>query len=325
MASTFSSPVSRSHGDRAEESYPAQYISVDEGAFDENNSLLGEPTACTLNIPSNFPLEQWWSADQSMLFYLSPGGEDFTPAFEQPDFVPDGYACDYHADVLGCLSCPSTVTECTAAPSITDQIMNEKSPASSTSRQPSRTEDEPLRHPDAHPSPQSTQRSEAPDLEGETSSRQDLEYYTSHHDGSSNGTWNGENHKTHYADIRISNKDTKNDNPGKNSEDYNVMNSEEVPASLSSGKDSNQTEYIRQRNRIASNKLRAKKREDTSKLKSDKEDMEQVNRDLRSQVTDLANEVYQLKMQLLQNTDCGCALIQNYVAHEAERYIHLKD
>ncbi|RSL95269.1 hypothetical protein CDV31_013959 [Fusarium ambrosium] len=82
---------------------------------------------------------------------------------------------------------------------------------------------------------------------------------------------------------------------------------------------------VQERNRVASNKFRIKKREDAKKLKTDEEDMERINRDLSSCVADLTLEVYQLKMRLLQHTDCDCALIQNYIANEAQRYIRNLD
>ncbi|KAJ0122817.1 Uncharacterized protein HZ326_31600, partial [Fusarium oxysporum f. sp. albedinis] len=78
---------------------------------------------------------------------------------------------------------------------------------------------------------------------------------------------------------------------------------------------------VKERNRVASNKLRAKKRENAKKLKSDAEDMERINRHLSSCVADLTLEVYNLKMRLLQHTDCDCSLIQKYIADEAHRYI----
>ncbi|KAM0551358.1 hypothetical protein ACHAPJ_008466 [Fusarium lateritium] len=79
---------------------------------------------------------------------------------------------------------------------------------------------------------------------------------------------------------------------------------------------------IQERNRIASNKFRVKKREDAKKLRANEEDMERVNRDLSSCVSDLTLQVYELKMRLLQHTDCKCHLIQDYIANEAHRYIH---
>ncbi|RBA09643.1 hypothetical protein FPRO05_14342 [Fusarium proliferatum] len=49
--------------------------------------------------------------------------------------------------------------------------------------------------------------------------------------------------------------------------------------------------------------------------------MEQINRELSTCATDLTLQVYNLKMKLLQHTDCDCALIQEYIASEAHRYI----
>ncbi|KAH7142243.1 hypothetical protein DER46DRAFT_517931 [Fusarium sp. MPI-SDFR-AT-0072] len=81
------------------------------------------------------------------------------------------------------------------------------------------------------------------------------------------------------------------------------------------------TNNAQERNRRASNKFRVRKREDERKLKSAKKDMEQINRDLSTCATDLTLQVYNLKMKLLQHTDCDCALIQEYIANEAHRYI----
>ncbi|KAM0415943.1 hypothetical protein ACHAPT_013096 [Fusarium lateritium] len=78
---------------------------------------------------------------------------------------------------------------------------------------------------------------------------------------------------------------------------------------------------VQERNRVASNKFRVKKREDARRLKADEEDMERINRDLSSCVADLTLEVYNLKIRLLQHTDCDCSLIQDYIANEAHRYI----
>ncbi|KAF4943918.1 hypothetical protein FGADI_13089 [Fusarium gaditjirri] len=79
---------------------------------------------------------------------------------------------------------------------------------------------------------------------------------------------------------------------------------------------------LQERNRVASNKFRAKKREDVEKLRADKENMEQTNRKLSSSISDLTQQVHELKMKLLQHTDCNCRLIQEYIANEANQYIH---
>jgi hypothetical protein len=82
-------------------------------------------------------------------------------------------------------------------------------------------------------------------------------------------------------------------------------------------------DYNRQaqeRNRIAS-KFRDKQRKVANKLRADEDDVERANCDLPSCVSDLTLQVYQLKMRLLQHTDCDCHLIQDYIANEAHRYI----
>ncbi|KAG5656737.1 hypothetical protein KAF25_010290 [Fusarium avenaceum] len=78
---------------------------------------------------------------------------------------------------------------------------------------------------------------------------------------------------------------------------------------------------VQERNRVASNKFRVKKREDAKRLRVDEEDIERINRDLSVTVSELTLQVYELKMKLLQHTDCECHLIQNYIANEAHRYI----
>ncbi|KAF5722164.1 hypothetical protein FMUND_3117 [Fusarium mundagurra] len=79
---------------------------------------------------------------------------------------------------------------------------------------------------------------------------------------------------------------------------------------------------IQERNRVASNKFRVKKREHAKKLRADEENMEQTNRKLLSSVSDLTQQVYELKMKLLQHSDCDCRLIQEYIANQANQYIH---
>jgi hypothetical protein len=78
---------------------------------------------------------------------------------------------------------------------------------------------------------------------------------------------------------------------------------------------------VQERNRIASNKFRVKKRENAKKLRANEHDMERANRHLSGCVSDLTMQVYELKMRLLQHTDCECQLIQDFIASEAHRYI----
>lgn len=79
---------------------------------------------------------------------------------------------------------------------------------------------------------------------------------------------------------------------------------------------------LQQRNRQAANRFRARKREDAAKLRVEEEESEVQNRQLCSSVKELTQEVYLLKMQLLQHSECDCVLIQDYIKTEAQRYIH---
>jgi hypothetical protein len=84
---------------------------------------------------------------------------------------------------------------------------------------------------------------------------------------------------------------------------------------------SDRIKRIQERNRIAANKLRVKQREEQQGLESSKQDLERIYRDLSTCVADLTFEVYELKMQLLQQSECNCTLMQNYLIHESGRYI----
>jgi hypothetical protein len=89
------------------------------------------------------------------------------------------------------------------------------------------------------------------------------------------------------------------------------------PAQRGSGR----VKRTQERNRIASNKLRAKQREEQLRLESREQDLERIHRDLSTCVTELAFEIYELKMQLLQHSECNFTLIQNYLVHESSRYV----
>ncbi|KAH7187633.1 hypothetical protein DER44DRAFT_853623 [Fusarium oxysporum] len=77
-----------------------------------------------------------------------------------------------------------------------------------------------------------------------------------------------------------------------------------------------------ERNRIAANKCRMRKKDDLAKLQSDEQAMEERHRTLSSSVDDLKEEVLYLKMQLLQHTSCNCTLIHHYISEEAQQYVH---
>ncbi|KAK2922543.1 Transcription factor Jun [Fusarium oxysporum f. sp. vasinfectum] len=78
---------------------------------------------------------------------------------------------------------------------------------------------------------------------------------------------------------------------------------------------------VLERNRIAANKCRLRKRDEALALASRKETMEDQNRYLVTCFDSLTVEVYHLKTQLLRHTDCNCVLIQNYIANEAQKCV----
>ncbi|KAM0234624.1 hypothetical protein ACHAP5_010018 [Fusarium lateritium] len=81
------------------------------------------------------------------------------------------------------------------------------------------------------------------------------------------------------------------------------------------------TSKVRERNRRAANKVRYRQREAEKSLESTEKDMDKAHRDLTACVQELNHEVQCLKLQLLQHVGCDCALIQEYIACEANRYI----
>ncbi|KAH7258038.1 hypothetical protein BKA59DRAFT_491461 [Fusarium tricinctum] len=73
---------------------------------------------------------------------------------------------------------------------------------------------------------------------------------------------------------------------------------------------SNRIKRIQERNRIAANKLRIKQREKQQGLKSSKQDLERIHRNLSTYVADLTLE-----------SECNYTLIQNYLIYKSGRYI----
>ncbi|KAJ3455752.1 hypothetical protein MRS44_017234 [Fusarium solani] len=77
----------------------------------------------------------------------------------------------------------------------------------------------------------------------------------------------------------------------------------------------------RERNRLAANKFRAKQRAELLRLESSEQDLKRIHRDLSTCVADLTLEIYTLEMELLQHSGCNCALIQNCLVHESQRFV----
>lgn len=78
---------------------------------------------------------------------------------------------------------------------------------------------------------------------------------------------------------------------------------------------------VRERNKRAATKVRLKQRETEKNLASAEKGLQQANQRLADCVKELNNQVHGLKMQLLQHGTCDCALIQEYIGNEANRYV----
>ncbi|KAH7187026.1 hypothetical protein DER44DRAFT_904444 [Fusarium oxysporum] len=78
---------------------------------------------------------------------------------------------------------------------------------------------------------------------------------------------------------------------------------------------------VLERNRIAANTCRLRKRDEALAIASREETMEDQNRYLMTCFDSLTVEVYHLKTQLLRHTECNCVLIQNYIANEAQKCV----
>ncbi|KAF4345225.1 hypothetical protein FBEOM_816 [Fusarium beomiforme] len=78
---------------------------------------------------------------------------------------------------------------------------------------------------------------------------------------------------------------------------------------------------VLERNRIAANKCRLRKRDEALALTSREEAMKDQNRYLLTCLNSLKAEIYHLKTELLRHTECNCVLIQNFIANEAHKCV----
>ncbi|KFA48286.1 hypothetical protein S40293_08821 [Stachybotrys chartarum IBT 40293] len=102
------------------------------------------------------------------------------------------------------------------------------------------------------------------------------------------------------------------------SDDEELQGLDDDGASLPDGP---QRTHVLERNRVAATKCRLRKRDEASALASREQTVEDQNRYLSSCFDSLVSEVLQLKTELLRHTDCGCVLIQRYIAHEAKKTV----
>ncbi|KJZ68511.1 hypothetical protein HIM_12095 [Hirsutella minnesotensis 3608] len=77
----------------------------------------------------------------------------------------------------------------------------------------------------------------------------------------------------------------------------------------------------REKNRVAADKCRSKKRRAVEQLKTRHESLKAKHRQLCSAVSDLVAETHSLRNTLLQHGSCDCALIQKYLKGAAFRWL----
>lgn len=90
-------------------------------------------------------------------------------------------------------------------------------------------------------------------------------------------------------------------------------------------KPNDEEDILPEQSRIASNKFRARKRNEIAHLQSEEYSIEDANRLLRNMLEALTHDTLALKMQLLQHTDCNCELIQAYINKEAHHFVRSLD
>lgn len=307
MPSDFSPSASNPYGVGPEESFPAQFASVnmDDGCFDENTGLLCEPTpGASEASPGHNDLgwEQLRLADQQSLAraVAIPAQQDVPPG--QLNTMPHISRYDCNANIFNYSTWPNPI----ASPA-TEQVLPTASIASHGWPQVRTTERGYRRrnpHSDQHSPPQFTKLGLAPKGRVSTPPRRDSEHPESHHNNNGGGNNGGKKQD----DNKISNQNDK------------TKEKKTGSAALLLNHDDQQLRRIQHRNRIASNKFRNKKREDALILQARVEELEQLNSNLVNIKADLIQQIQYCKMLLLQHAECQCVLIQNYIAMEAKRY-----
>ncbi|KAJ3454413.1 hypothetical protein MRS44_018307 [Fusarium solani] len=109
-------------------------------------------------------------------------------------------------------------------------------------------------------------------------------------------------------------------NPKKQPKEQKAAGQQEEPDEDNLPKDPRRRRIL-ERNRIAATKSRLRKRDEASALASRGQAMEAQNRYLSTCFDSLTSEIYNLKTQLLQHTDCNCVAIQQYIANEAKKTV----
>ncbi|KAL3952776.1 hypothetical protein ACCO45_012719 [Purpureocillium lilacinum] len=88
-----------------------------------------------------------------------------------------------------------------------------------------------------------------------------------------------------------------------------------------SGGEDPKTVRVREKNRIAADKCRSRRRQEEGKLKSCHEDLEQEHRRLSAALSELMAETFVLKNMLMEHGSCDCRLIQDYLKDSASEWV----
>ena len=80
----------------------------------------------------------------------------------------------------------------------------------------------------------------------------------------------------------------------------------------------------REKNRIAADKCRSRRRQQEEKLKFRHDDLEQKHRSLLDAQSELMGEIYILKNMMMDHSSCDCRLIQDYLARSASEWVAKK-
>lgn len=91
-----------------------------------------------------------------------------------------------------------------------------------------------------------------------------------------------------------------------------------------SGGEDPKTVRVREKNRIAADKCRSRRRQEEDKLKSCHEDLEQEHRRLSAALSELMAETFVLKNMLMEHGSCDCRLIQDYLKDSASEWVAKK-
>ncbi|KAL3965713.1 hypothetical protein ACCO45_000021 [Purpureocillium lilacinum] len=81
---------------------------------------------------------------------------------------------------------------------------------------------------------------------------------------------------------------------------------------------------VREKNRIAADKCRSRRRQEEDKLKSRHDYLEQEHRRLLGALSELMAETFVLKNMLMEHGSCDCRLIQDYLKESASEWVAKK-